>query len=212
MNGSMLDEIRQRTYRYYYEDGLVEIAVGGFLIVTGLSLGLLERAQIDGRFACIFGLSLLVMAVVGAYAVKTAIMALKERISFPRSGQVRYGEQPSSGRWLLAVAVALVVLINFFLPDSTAQMTLMVAGLMAAILVFMGMRVGLRRMQLAAIFPVAAGIFSSFFTLGEITVLDEVTGIAMVFAISGLAILISGTLALLTYMRKNPVGGKDDAK
>ena len=28
MSVNMIDEIRQRTYRYYYEDGLVEIAVG----------------------------------------------------------------------------------------------------------------------------------------------------------------------------------------
>lgn len=203
MNENMLDEIRQRTFRYYYEDGLVEMAVGGLFALIGLSLFFYDRVLINGRYAWLLSIIIFALTAGGGYAVKAIILGLKKRVTYPRSGQVRYSEQPTGGRWLLLTIVAFVVLLGFFLPEGATPMPVMVAGLMAAILGFMGRRVGLRRMQLAAVFPVAMGILSFFLVPGEII------GVALVFVASGLALLIPGVVVLRAYLHNNPVRAKD---
>lgn len=193
-----IDEIIRRTYRYYYEDGLVEMAVGGLFAILGLALWFFDRMPTGAAWAWMFALGLPAIILGGTFGMKWAISALKERVTYPRTGVVTYKNQPSTGRWTLIIAVAVFVIISFFLPESYHSTSVMEGVLLGLILAFMGMRVSLVRLQVAAILPFAGGIFAGYAGL------NDLIGGALVFGLTGLELVLFGVFALTRYLRENP--------
>lgn len=195
---NIVEEITRRTYRYYYEDGLVEIAVGAMFLFLGLALLLFEWVLLDSSWGWLMGIALPVLTLSAVFGVKRLIVSLKARVTYPRTGAVTYRDQPGSGRWLLLAAVFLLVVAGFFFPEDTVTTAFMAGGLLAVILLYMGGRVSLARMQAAAIVPIAAGVFSGFTRMGDIP------GTALVFGLTGAELLLFGAVALVRYLRENP--------
>ena len=198
-----VDEITRRTYRYYYEDGLVEMAIGGLFTLLGLGLWIFDRALSGSSLGWLLGLGLPAVIIAGVFGVKWAILALKQQVTYPRTGAVTYKDQPTMGRWWFVAVLAVFVFISFFLPESFNTAAVMAGFLLALILFYMGTRVSLFRMQAAAILPLAAGIFSGYAGLGELM------GNVVVFGLTGLELFLLGAFALTRYLRENPPGGEE---
>ena len=199
MTANFVNEIRQRTYRYYYEDGLVEMAVGLQFAVIGLALWAAGRFLSGVSFAMAISLGLMAVILGGIFGVKWAVTALKERITSPRTGKVTYRQQPDRGRWRMVLAVAMIALLAFFLPENWTSSAVMVGTVLTVMLVYMGYRVGLARLQLAAVVPLAGSVLMGY--LGW----EEVEGTGLVFMASGLALLLMGAFVLSRFLRENPV-------
>jgi hypothetical protein len=194
-----IDKIARRTYRYFYDDGLVEMALGLLFISVGLWLVIwngLSSSALSGLFLAV-GLPLLIFG--GAFIFKRVIKQLKERITYPRTGYVSYRQnQPDRGRWLVIGAALFLASAALLLPDSLNQMPVIVGSLMGIILIYMGYRVEVWRFYLIGGVAVILG-----FGLAQSGV-EEVPALGLLFTGSGIALLASGVITLIVYLRRHP--------
>lgn len=198
-----VDEVVKRTYRYFYIDGLVEMAVGLLFIVVGLLLLLFGDVQSLSLGGIVLAIGLPLLTIGGAYLVKWAVQQLKENVTYPRTGYVKYrpGEPSVDRRWVMLAALVLAM-IALLIPDRYAGMQLVVGILLGVILTYMGYRSNLARFYGAAIVAVILAIGTLLLNVGEIV------GTSLVFVGAGLALLVSGTVVLIRYLRRNPAPGE----
>lgn len=197
MMADQYDKLVKQTYRYYYDDGLVELAVGLLFGVTGLGLLAWQSSSAVVRGIMAVGLPLLVIG--GAYAIKRFVGEVKERITYPRTGYVAYRqEEPSRGRWLIVLAALAVAIAGFILPEVLNKVSFALGALLAAVLAFLGYRSAVNRFYLAALVSLTAGV------LATALLDDEALATAVTMLTAGLALVITGSLTLVTYLRRHP--------
>ena len=199
MMAKNIDNVVRQTYRYFYEDGLVEMALGLLFIAVGLWLVIwsgLTSSTLSGLFLAI-GLPLLIFG--GALVFKRVIKKLKERITYPRTGYVSYRQnQPDRGRWFVLGIAFLLAIAALLLPDSFNQMSVIVGTLMGVIFVYMGYRVEIWRFYLVGAIALILGIGLPQFGL------EEVLALGLLFIGTGVVMLIAGTVTLVVYLRHHP--------
>ena len=191
-----IDIVRRQTQQYFYKDGLIEIGVGIIFAVLGTVFLVLPLLPSGIRWPVVISVPLLIIA--GTFATRGLISKLKERIVYPRTGFVKYDEKPSHGRWFVVSGALVIAAAAFFLPEDLTSIALVEGLLLALILSFLGYRVGLVRLYLVATVAIISGIA---ITLSEV---GDTPGSAWVFVIAGVALLLSGFIALVKYLRANP--------
>ncbi len=195
-----IDDVMRRTYRYYYEDGLVETAVGTLFFIIGLTLLGWHTIKLNPAL----GIGMVILSVLLIFGstlfVQKTIPTLKERFVHPRTGKVVYRQeepQKQSGRWLL-YAVLVVFVVAIFLPEQFNQMALMEGTLLGAIFIYLGHRIHLSRFYwlggAAILVGVAAVLLFS----------NDISGSAFTFGSTGLILLVSGLIVLNRYLRRHP--------
>ncbi len=200
-----INEVMRRPHRYFYEDGLVEIAVGGLFLATGLLLQVMELTQ--SRFSLVIGLAigLPLLVIGGTFLLRKAVQGFKERVTYPRTGHVSYRQgKPSQGRWLVAGVAFMLPVVLFFLPEQFSQLSLIEGALLCIIFSLMGYRVGLGRFYLLGAIAALIGLVAVFFSPGDIP------GSVVTFGGTGSAMLISGVYALQRYLREHPAPGENE--
>jgi hypothetical protein len=198
MTVNLIEEIRKRAFRYYYEDGLVELAVGFQFFVIGAVLWVARDWLEGGAYAFVISVGLFLLIWQGSRWVKFFVMRLKDRITYPRSGAVNYTKQASKGRWVVVAAMAILVLVVFVLPAGSIQMPVMIGVILAIILFFLGFQVGLTRLKISSGISILAAWASTFINI------DEVQGTGFVFMATGLLLIGLGGTSLIRYMKNNP--------
>lgn len=194
-----IDQVVRRTYRYFYDDGLAEIAIGLlFMAVGGV---LLLWATIDSPsllgLALAIGLPLVILG--GTFLLKSGIRRLKERLTYPRTGYVAYRQkEPAHGRWLVMAVALLLAIAGLIWPSFLGRMQIAVGGLLGTVLFFLGYRVGLWRFYVDGVLALILGFGLAL--LG----LDEVLSTALTFLGAGLALLVGGVLTLISYLNRHP--------
>jgi hypothetical protein len=193
-----IDDIVKRTYRYYYEDGLVEMAIGLLFIACGLVLFAWQGIGSSPLMTVLLVVGLPAVVIGGAFVVKRLVRDLKQRVTYPRTGYVAYRRgEPSKGRWLLPAAALALVIASLFLPETFSRMQIMVGALLVIILGLMGYRLGLRRFYALGVAALLIGAASA------VLLADEALGTALTFAGTGLLLFLSGGLVFLSYLRRN---------
>ena len=84
-----LKKIHQRSLGYWFEDGLLEIVLGGLFLLLGVTFsieGISDPGTLARRLSGIFALLIMVF---GSIAARPIIRRLKERITYPRLGYFR---------------------------------------------------------------------------------------------------------------------------
>lgn len=200
-----LDDVMRRTYRYYYEDGLVETAVGALFFIIGLALLGWHTIQLNP----ILGIGMVILSMLlilgGTLFVQKVIPSLKERFVHPRTGKVVYRQEKpkQTNRWIL-YAVLVVLVVALFLPERFNQMALMEGALLGAIFIYLGHRINLNRFYwlggMAILIGVAAVLLFS----------NDISGSAFTFGGTGLILLVSGLIVLSRYLRRHPQAEVED--
>ena len=195
-----IDKVIQRTQRYYYEDGLVETAVGLLFFVIGLALLGWLTIQSNPTLGIVMVLVSVLLIFGGTLFVQKTIPYLKERLTHPRTGKVVYKQnEPPRSRWFIGLPILVVLFLALFLPERFQQIALMEGALLGFVLVYLGYRVNLRRfyiMGTAALLMGLAG--ANWFN-------NEITSSAFTFGSIGLIMLISGLIMLTQYLRRHPI-------
>jgi len=199
-----IDEMVRDTYRYFYVDGLVEVAIGFLFLVLGLVVFAwlnLDTTSWPGILAVV---ALIVFTIGGSAIVKRVVGLVKERVTYQRTGYVAYDRgEPGVGRWPVVLAAVLLVLLLSVLPDPLTKMPFVVGALLGILLAFMGYRVSLIRFYLLGGIAFAVGLAAA------LLVADELVGATLTFAGSGLALLVSGAIILLSYVQEHPQVGEE---
>lgn len=200
-----IDDVMRRTYRYYYEDGLVETAVGILFFIIGLAL----LGWLTIQSSPILGIGMVILSVLlifgGTLFVQKVIPRLKERFVHPRTGKVVYRqEEPKQSNRLILFVVTVVIALGIFLPERFNQMALLEGVLLGALFVYLGYRMKVNRFYLlggAALLVALASmmLFS-----------DDIRSSAFTFGGTGLILLISGLIVLVRYLRRYPQAEVED--
>ena len=197
-----IDNLIQRTRQYWYQDGLVEITVGLFFMVLSpyfLAQAWIKTVPLNPVLANI-GLLAAILVVIGLF--RTALLAVKAHLTYPRTGYVAYPrlhkgslwQRYGLATWLILVCIALLALtLASRTPPAWAPFLLgVVAGL--AVL-FVSYRFRLLRFTLLACALTLIGAVISIYNPGEA---DAATLSA---AADGVCFLLSGALTLVRYLR-----------
>jgi hypothetical protein len=204
MNENTLNKTHLRTIQYWFEDGIVELGMGGMFLLVGFYFyieSVLENSLladwISGAFALIF--------IGGWYLAQAFIRSLKERLTFPRTGYVAYRktEGNRTTRMVAAMVTAALMggLLAFFVirqPLGWQLLPVATGILVAVVLGLIGLRTALARFYLLA---AASLLLGGVFALSK----SNLLGLSAYSAAIGLVLLFSGSVVLKKYLRQNPV-------
>ncbi len=210
---SPLESAQKRTRRYWYEDGLAELAAGTVILLIALgnlAIALLMPPELQGVFSAI-GLPLILIG--GAILSRALVQRLKERLTYPRTGYVSYPRPKPSRHFLtagMAIGIALIVsVIGAWLSAARCERLIpALTGLFTALLILsVGMRMALTRFYLLAVWQFAAGLLGSRLNLAA------PYDLVWFFGAMGIGLLFSGGFTLFRYLRANPLPppGDEDA-
>jgi hypothetical protein len=201
------EELQKRTKRYWYTDGLHEIAFGFICLV--LSLYFLAQVLLpEGSLLANLLTAGFVLLVLGsAFLTRWIVTTVKERLTYPRTGYVSYTKPGARQNWLAAILGMLfaILLVAFFTthPASLAWMSAVSGLVFAAVWAALGYRLGLSRFYLLA---GAALIFGAIPTLTD---MQEILGLATFYGLIGLAMFVSGGLTLKSYLENTQPAAED---
>ena len=192
------NRIAQRTFRYWYDDGLVEL-VGAALFALLALYFYIQSLALQGPVAGFSALIMPILVVAGMWSAKRIVRAAKERFTYPRTGFVSY-RQPSRARrgWAAALAAVLGALVAAWVLRSGVpfNLLLLVQGCIFAVgFAVSGWRFGLRRFLWLAVLAGLAG------TLVSRTGWGIERADAAFFGALALGLLVSGGLTLWSYLR-----------
>ena len=195
-----IKETMQRTYRYLYDDGLMEIAAGLLLLASALLFLIWHYLQAQPWLSALFAAGLLVVVLGGALYLRSAVAGVKERVTYPRTGYVAYREEtdPAGARWLLLLATVDTSIVLLFLPATFSQMIVAEGIVTAVMLALLGRRLALTRFYLLALLALLlSGIIAGWQR-------SDLLGSALFLGLTGLLLAVSGLLALRRYLQQHP--------
>ncbi len=198
-----LDKVTLRSKQYLFDDGLVELLVGGLL---GALSGLFWWQAATGAGGWVVAIAMPLVILVGGFGIGWLLRILKERFVYPRTGYVIYphipGNQRRRNRLLGGIFGALggifgtlfaVILMNTQLRID-AWIPALIGGGIGLFLLLIGFRLSLLRFQLLAIWCMAAGVLVVF--LGT----DETTAVALTLLLAASGLILSGAVNLWRYL------------
>lgn len=196
-----IEKTIRRTWRYWYEDGLAEMAQG--IILLGVAAVFLAETQLPAGplRGSLSAIGVPVIVVAGALVARRVLVAVKERIVYPRTGYVAYhrarGRRALRGAIMGAATGALVALLFTLSPASHAWIPALEGLLFGGVFLYMGSRLDLLRLSVLGVLSALAGALISLAGLGD------TPGSAAFFGTVGVALLMSGALTLSAYLRHN---------
>jgi hypothetical protein len=197
-----LRDLIDRPFRYYYEDGLVELAVGGLFLAAGATIAAWAYAPAGSHWRLTGTALMVAIPLAGTIAMKRIVQAVKSRWVHPRTGYVDYGKpRPSPARWLVIGGALVLAIAGFFLPDRFNNMALMEGLLLALVLITLAYRARLGR------FYLLAGIAALIGLAATLWLDSDLWGSAVTFGGTGAVMLLSGACALRQYFVENPAPG-----
>lgn len=207
-----IEEIQQRTKQYWYIDGLAEIGsgclfllLGCFEVVSKVLLPLPYSALVSGIGQPIF----LILCAIG---IRAAVLALKERITYPRTGYLSY-RKPKTGRKWLSMILSLIIgavvmgLTLWMIPVLGTQWVLAATGvLVGLILTYLWQRLGLIRFLI-----MAALIFISGLGLSLLQISSPWDNV-LFLSILGLIWAGSGVSTLVKYLHSTKAAAVESSE
>lgn len=190
----------QRTRQYWYVDGLSEMALGGICLVLALYF-FASASLLAGSFlAELLNMLFLLILVGSSLLARRIVNRLKTRLTYPRTGYVAYRHATGWRRMAVAGTAVLISLsVTALLVASPVAISWMpaVTGLVfGATGLFMGYRIGLLRFYLLGLGSLLLGGAAS------LSGLENISALAVYYALMGLALLLSGGLTLRSYLRE----------
>ena len=205
MNNEDIKQVERRVKRYWYTDGIAEIASGGLFLLLGLYFGVLGYFEEGSLVSVILQVSMVMVFIGGAFGVRWLVNTLKSRLTYPRTGYVEYRvdeRDAKQRRWIVMgvaaiIAVASIVLVDYIRGfDSMVLVTGILVGVI--FITLRGKSSGLKRFYLLGGLAILLGVGLAFSGLAQVYTL------ALFYGLLGVAILISGGLVLRRYLFENP--------
>ncbi|MCX6070743.1 MAG: hypothetical protein NTU91_07780 [Chloroflexi bacterium] len=189
----------RRPVHYWYDDGLAEIGVGLLFLVLAALFAVEGRAPAGSLPPWFSALGLPVVVVSGMIVLGLSMRAVKERLTYPRTGYVSYPRTGPARKWLAGVIGGgvsfLLVLFLAARPDWMIALPALQGAAVAVVFLLLSFRSGVLRLALQGVLALATGLIVSFVGVGTSV------STALVFGSVGLASLISGLLVLAHYLR-----------
>jgi hypothetical protein len=211
----MPDDLKQsqlRTIQYFYVDGSFEFGFG--LLCLILAVFFYAETSLHGWLAALVDSSLVLVMIGGTWLIRHVITLLKEKVTWPRTGYVKYSRQNGGKRgWriTLGLGVGILVAITATVLASTPgihlnSMPLLSGILLGLVFVFLGWRTSTLRFYLIGLLSTLLGA-----VLAYRLAVDNVA-LAGYYLVFGLVLIATGAFVLRAYLRQNPLQRGEDAK
>lgn len=198
-----VENIIIRTKRYWFVDGLNEMASGLVLLMIGLLYLITSLQPPHILSALVVGIGQPIIILLGWWFSGKAVKHLKERFTYPRTGFVAYPRSNNGKRrWRVAllagvVGVGVTFLLMLLMPVlHRSWLVVITAAAIAVFTLYIGLQVGVFRFYILALFTLLLGIVITAFEIPEAFEFAALLGGA------GLAWMVSGGLTLLFYLRR----------
>ncbi len=202
-----LDKLIDRPFQYFYEDGLVELAVGTLFLAAGLAIGAWAATPPGSAWQFAGVILLVAIPLLGSVLFKRLVQRVKDRWVHPRTGYVDYGQaQPSRARWLVVAGALALATASFLLPDRLNNMALIEGALLGFVLATLAFRARLTRFYLLAVIAALLGLAAALW-FGS-----DLWGSAATFGATGAVMILSGACALRRYLRGHPAPTGDTTR
>lgn len=212
MTTDPLQNAQKRAFQYWYVDGTFEFSFGGLclLLAAYFYAQFLLAGYRQVNLLVEMFMFLLVFAG-GGLLINRLVMALKERITFPRTGYISFPRKTGSNRWgrvLLIAGISAIVSAGMALLLSNRPIgfdwTVTASGLLFGVVVtYLGFRTGAARFFIHAALSVGLGLAFGFANLAENI------GLTAFYGLLGLSMLVVGGFSLWMYLRQNPAPAED---
>lgn len=193
--------VRRRLIRRWYEDGLSETVVGGFILLIGLYWIVVDGTE--GLWRAVIGSSFPVVVIFGVFASRRLVQRLKSIITYPRTGYVAFRREQRGKKLLQSAAVGAIVGATVGAATSLMQdprfIPLIPAVALAIGFAIVAQRTSLPRLYGVSVASVAGGAASSLFPM------PEDLGFTVLFTAVGFALMVGGVTALVRFLRRQPV-------
>ena len=206
MDDQQIKHIIRKTRQAWFEDGIWEIGFGLAPLLISLYYWVLVWFNLFDRLGLWTTLLQLVVFLIAFGIARWAMVSLKERFAFPRTGYVTYRRESGSRRLQRAALGAVVgvlvggtaVIFNA-LGDVEARMPALFGLLIAGVMLYLGLNYALRRFLVIGAMNLLLGGLISWLR-------PEVnTSIAIQMSAFGFLILAAGGLALWRFVRRYPL-------
>ncbi|HET9657688.1 MAG TPA: hypothetical protein VFP72_20215 [Kineosporiaceae bacterium] len=196
-----ITEIQRRTVGYWFVDGITETVAGTAMVLIG-GLQLLASTTTNPYLDHAATALLFVVCLTAG----SLIRALKERLTYPRTGYLACPPPGWRQRVMSILVAAVVVLTGVIAADHSEQssawtivaLTVLTTGI-CALLTRRARHSATRRYWLYAALAMAAGAGSMAAGL------DPVTGVAVLLTVLGTVSGILGAVTLASYLHRHPV-------
>lgn len=200
MNQSNLRDVEKKTYMSYHQDGLIDIFIGIYILLSGLAIWLLTIANFSTWF--------IIPAIFPAIMMPVWVSA-KKKITMPRIGFVKFGTKGTNK--IMAIFLGLMVaglgtsmVFSFAFTEVWAQ-TIRDILIPNSMLI-----IGFGAAAMSGLFGYTMGL-KRLYTYGLLILLVFVAGyfISIPFAYFPLAIgivlTVNGFVLLMRFIRKYPL-------
>jgi hypothetical protein len=201
-----LTHSQRRALQYMDVEGAIEFGMGGLYLLLALYFYLQHR--LSGSLVGEMLMPFMILVVLGgAWGANRLMVAMKSRLTYPRSGYVAYRRDQ---RWPLGLRVAigggLGALVSAFAgwlavhrPAGLDWIPLLTGLGFGLAFGLVGWRTALARFFALAVISLAAGMALSI--LG----LQEWAGVPAYYGGMGLLLILTGACVLRNYLRQNPL-------
>lgn len=204
MERNKLNHTLLRTIQYRFEDGIVELVMGGIFLLAGIYF-YLQAVMENSQLADLLSASFILIFIGGWYLMQYSIRSLKERITFPRTGYVAYRKRQGSRIFRIIGAFGIALLTGGLLAFSQIKvgpewnLVPAFSGLVIAIVLgLVGFQAALPRFYvLAGISLILGGVFAP-------VQLGHDLAVAAYCGAMGVVLLVSGGAILRHYLHQNP--------
>ncbi len=195
-----LDAVEKRTRRYWYQDGICEMASATvFLLVAGYFL--LQNAWRNSAHDLLLNIAFPLIIVALALAARRVIRVVKDRYVHPRTGYVSFSRR-AGHRWAraaLAFAIGVLTTLLILRSPVLVNWTAALEGLVfAAFFFYVGRKVDILRFPIEGVLCAVVGVLVSA------SHLDEDVAAALLFAWLGVLVGTGGLVAFVRYARQLP--------
>ena len=199
-----IDKVIQRTHRYWYEDGLAEIATGCMFVLCGLFLFMMYSVPPGSLLAPILAIGFVILVAFGGLLISRAVKAVKNRVTYPRTGYVSYRRPESNRRRRIivgglgiALSMLCIALSKVHALAWLVSMPMVEGLIVGGILLYLGYRLGLTRFYVLAFLSALIGVVVS------LNGFDDALGSAAYFGEMGLVQTASGLFTLRAYLSQS---------
>jgi hypothetical protein len=206
-----VDSVMKHTLSTWYEDGLADLALGGYFLVLG-TFALGQALTPPGSpLWLLWATGTPLVILLGGVATGWAIRRLKARLTYPRTGYInferRYTGLSGAGRILAVVLLAAVISAgSVVLSGRLANLTLIFGLVLSGAFAYLGQRVGLRRYLAVGLWCLVLGV-----ALAALPLTMEQGGAAF-YALAGAGLAVSGFAAWRRFDRIAPKAEDGDAE
>lgn len=197
-----IKEVMRNTRRYWYVDGLPEIAGGIIIIAIALSYVLIYQIENQLMRNLLLGIGQPALILLSSFFAGKFITWCKQKITFPRTGLIKFRQGKTNKRiqrifLVILIAAAVSAFVSFF-ASMISERFLPVLGsfFLGAYSWYLGYFSGVRRFYIVAVSIVIFGGIISWLNLGG--------GYPYIILLIGIGLIwiIAGGWTLVNYLRQ----------